>query len=421
MTSIYNLLKIVLIVSLFIVIYISNVFGREITVINQKYTAQLIVTSTPWPYKLSDKIQEGFLFLKKTPPLTYETKTARLKNGKLIKTNELVRKQIDFAVLNTISGEIFEKKSWVKEVDIKNYRKTGALSLTSADNVQIDIQPKLWNSFNSFYEVVGHPEMAVIANKYLIASNLLGNLPEKSKLNYSEIIYSPYSLALHQPEIIQAGKDYLEKNTNSAFEGLNKSYVKSKSVAGQMATSVVSKDFVKNIILVEHVDPDSFAMATDGGKELIERILTIIGTNQDHAYRYTGSPAGASGMAQFIKPTYQTIVAKYPEAGLIKDYNLGMADHSNAIKAMVLFFDLYSKDITGKIIKPEIIRQLGITEEMMAAAYNGGPNRVVSSVNKYGLAWLSQQFNLPKTQRIFRTETLQYLNKFRSISKLDIF
>ncbi len=373
-------------------------------------------TASPLPViDVGAKIQEGISLLKSSPPLIYETKNKK-------PAGDLVRKQIALAILDKTTGEIFEKRVWVREQEVKDYKKTGMMTFEPvALGETLDIQPKWWNSFNTFYEIKNRPDLIVVANKYLFPSSYIVGLPEKSKNKYTDIVYAPYSTSIHLPEIIAAGKRYIDENVNLAFGQLNLAGVVSRSSRGKLVTAVIGKEFVKNIVLIEHIDPDSFSTAADGGRELTERVLAIIGANQDHAYRYTGSPAGASGLAQFIKSTYKTIVSKYPDAHLIKDYNLGMADHANAIKAMVLFFDNYKNDIDDKVTRRDVIGQIGITEEMLAAAYNGGPNKVVKSVNKYGLAWINSQFVLPRAKAVFKPETLNYIQKFRSIKDLDIF
>ncbi|MEK7506795.1 MAG: hypothetical protein AAB566_01945 [Patescibacteria group bacterium] len=380
-----------------------NVFNRPSPLITQ-------------PLDIREKIQAGLDLLKHSQPLALENKIIRYKSGKVVITNETLRKQIALAIFNTKNGAVFEKRVWVKEDEIKNYGKTKMLALEPVEAGEpLDIQPKYWNSFNTFYEVEGRPELIVVANKYLLESKYLTGLPEKSKNKYSEIFYVPYSTALHRPELVEAGKRYIEARVETAFTDLT-----NHGLFQDSTSNPVSKEFVKTIMLVEHVDPDSFFIAADGGKELTERVLVIIGANQKRAYRYTGSPAGANGLAQFIKPTYNTIVRNYPSAGLIADYALGMADHTNAIKAMVLFFDAYKKNIVAKIADKNILNQLGITEEMLAATYNGGPNRVIRAVNNYGLAWLGRQLELPKSKRNFKTETLDYIKKFLAIRELKI-
>ncbi len=395
-------------------------YAKEVTVIKEPST---ISSASPAPqFTILDKVREGISLLKSSQPLIYETKNKK-------PSGELAKKQIALAILDMTSGEVFEKRVWVREQEIKDYKKTGTMVFEPVTSGEIlNIQPKWWNSFNTFYEVRDRSDLMVVANKYLLPSSYIVGLPEISKTKFTDIIYAPYSTSIHLPEIIASGKRYLDDNVDRAFGQLNVEGIISHSSLdsprqerGKLVTTVIDKEFVKNIILVEHIDPDSFSAAADGGRELTERVLVIIGANQNLAYRYTGSPAGASGLAQFIKPTYDTIVSKYPDAHLIKDYNLGMADHVNAIKAMVLFFDNYKNEIDNKVTRRDIINQVGITEEMLAAAYNGGPNKVVKSVNKYGLAWLSGQFALPRATAVFKQETLNYIQKFRSIKDLNLF
>lgn len=384
-------------------------YAKEVTITNEPVAIMPSVSHAP-QFTLLSKIQEGIELLKKSLPLKYDKS----------------KKEIALAILNKDTGEIFEQRVWVREDEIKNYKKTGVISLqpvvrSPTSNNTPDIKINWWNSFNTDYEITGHLEMAVIANKYPFPSKNLTGLPEKSKAQNTDIIYVPYSKQLHMPEIVEAGKSYLEKNTEQAFAELDTNKVKSRYTANTLVTAGISKDFVRNIILVEHIDPDVFNVSADGGKELAERVLAIIGANQNYAYRYTGSPAGASGLAQFIKSTYKNIASKYPEARLIKDYAAGMANHVNAIKAMVLFFDIHKKDIAGKTTRKDIAQSLGITEEMLAAAYNGGPGRITSSINKFGLAWISGQLRLPASAKVLRQETINYIKKFQAIKGLNIF
>lgn len=387
--------------------------SREISISNEFNTVEILKFHPE--LNLLSKIKEGLALLKKSPPLKYDT----------------LRKQISLAILDKNTGEIFERRVWVSENEIKNYKKTGTINLEPAElwksdlhsyyESPISIVVRWWNSFNTNYEIPEHPELVVIANKYLFPSSYLSGLPERSAGQYTDIVYAPYSDKLKLSEIIEAGKKYLEKSINQALAELDAKRVTSLSDAHTLVTAGINKDFISNIILVEHIDPDSFNLADDGGKELSRRVLTIIGANQNFAYRYTGSPAGASGLAQFIKSTYDLIVARYPQAKLIKNYNAGMADHVNAIKAMVLFFDNHKKDIAGKITRRDIVQSLGITEEMLAATYNGGPSRVASSVNKFGLAWISSQLQLPTSAKVLRRETINYIKKFQAIKSLDLF
>lgn len=389
---------------------LSFVFTGKITTIDIDNRGAFLTAAGRDPELINETIQKSLAFLEQVDPLEIEFK----RNG------ELSRRQINLAILEEKSGRIFEKRLWFSEDELRNYGKTGRLNLEPEADDGIDVELVWWNSFNSFFKIK-QPGYIVAANRYLMPSRLLSGLPEKSEAEYTEISYSPYSRELHLPELVEAGKKYLNSRVEIAYEQLKKNKVASRSVPGRLATEAVNKELIKNIILVEHVDPDAFSVSEDNGRILTERVLVLLGANRERAYRYTGSPAGASGIGQFIKPTYLRLAQQYPRAGLIKNYQSGTADHVNAIKAMVLFFDSHAKDLGNRITRQDVLRQLGITEEMLAASYNGGPSRVVSSVNRYGLAWLSGQISSGRSNRIFRTETLEYLKKFQSIKNLNIF
>ncbi len=368
-------------------------------------SASPTISPQPTPTPLSYFINQANSVLKKSAPLRYT-----------MRNNVLKRKEIALAYLNQTTHQVFEKRFWLSEDDIKKNAKLNMVTLEPEDQATTPLTiVRWWNSFNSYYETTD-PAIIVVGNKYLLPSNTLKNLPEQSKTKYTSIIYTPYSPALENSELINRGKYYLDAQVDQAYQELDRSHVLS-IIDQKPITTVAAKDFVKSILVIEHIDPDQFNIADDGGKELTERTLTIIGANQDHSYRYTGSPAGANGLAQFIEPTYNTLVKQYPTAHLIKNYNLGMADHVNAIKAMVLFFDAHKKSIQNGI-SDNTARQLGITEEMLAAAYNGGSRRVVRSVNTYGLSWISQQLDIPAKKAIFRPETIDYVKKFQSIRQL---
>ena len=103
------------------------------------------------------------------------------------------------------------------------------------------------------------------------------------------------------------------------------------------------------------------------------------------------------------------MIDRYPDAGLIKDHQLGMTDHTNALKAVILFFDLHEAELLGKIQRTDMT----VTKAMLAAAYNGGPNRVIQSVNKFGTDW--------EQSTLFPDETSTYIKKFHLIEALKIF
>ncbi|MEK7615872.1 MAG: transglycosylase SLT domain-containing protein [Patescibacteria group bacterium] len=356
----------------------SFLFSRTIDVSKQAFS---LFTNTE--FSISKKIQDGIAMLKASPPLAYSGS----------------RQQVALAILNKQTGEIQEERIWI----------TPGGDLISSS---LPIRIQWWNSFNTYYEIDDRPELIVVANKFLVERKYL---PEQTTLRldldaprskYTDMVYAPYSENLHWPDVVDDGKEYINRHAEQAFKELKTAKVQSRSQPGKLVVDVVPKDLVKTIVLVEHVDPGWLEFSDDGGRALVERALVIIGANQQWAYRYTSSKANAYGLAQFIEPTYDLMVDRYPDAGLIKDHTLGMVDHTNAFKAIALLFDNEAHEIQSKASIPA-------TREMLAAAYNGGPGRVIQAVKSDGQDWANSD--------IFPDETSNYVKKYGLIKKLNIF
>lgn len=337
-------------------------------------------TGRPEPrFAMVDKIEEGIGLLKTAEPLQFSPGQWQ---------------DVALAVLDTSTGKVTEHRIRI-----------------AADGTVMENDPTLpfritwWNSFNSFIEVVGHPEQVVVANKFVVERS---HLPEQKTLlldlsapegDYTEMVYAPYSSAIHKEDVIKAGSSYLHENAAQALKDLRDRRVASRASPGALVADSVPTNLMEALVLTEHVDPGWFDIAEDGGKTLVERALVIIGANREWAYRYTNSPAGANGLAQFIRPTYDALVKAYPSARLITDYRLGMADHMNAFKAVALLADWNAHEIPHA------------TPAMLAAAYNGGPDRVLRARHRDGEAWATSNALAP--------ETIQYIKKFNTIIRYE--
>ena len=352
-----------------------------------------------------DKIEEGKLLLKNSTSLSYTEK-----NG------EIEEKQIALAVMDTLTGDIFEKRIWIRQDDISSLatrRFEGIeLELDRGYSPERPVRAEItwWNSFNSIYRIEP-THYVVVANKYLIPSDIIPGISKDDTSKYSEIIYVPYSKGIHHPQLVIEGEEYLERVVDRAFKELERDEIVSLADPNKLAIESVTKDLVKRIIVTEHMDPDLLAIADDGGKLLAERVYVIIGTNKEIAYYFTSSSADARGIAQFIKSTYDAIVIKYPDTGLIQDFRLGTSTHSNIVKAMVLLFDNNRKflgNLLNEIDEDEV-------ELALAASYNGNPKWVKESILLYGNDWLEHQDINP----ILRPETFGYLKKLKSLFNLD--
>jgi hypothetical protein len=166
-------------------------------------------------------------------------------------------------------------------------------------------------------------------------------------------------------------------------------------------------------------------------KRLAERILVIIGANQEDAYSFTGNYASARGLTQFTPMGMSVVWGSYPQAGVPRDFREATSRHLNAIKAEICLLDHDLADLA--MSHPALI---GSGMEMYAAgaAYNGGSKRVRDGLENFGLAWLhpisrladlggravltnSERKELLWLKRNRSHETFIYLNKIHAIQR----
>jgi peptidoglycan hydrolase-like protein with peptidoglycan-binding domain len=288
----------------------------------------------------------------------------------------------------------------------KYYRKVlKAVSRTPGFTVHY----KSGSGVNVQYAVTSPEGWQVLANRFPIfdeASGTLGTFPP------SEEVYVPYNDHLKTPEVVTAGREYLDNTVKQAIAELRRKGVQSVSGRGLLA-DLVDPDELKNIAIIEHIDHTEFAK-TEDKHGVINKVMTILGTNKESAYRFSGSSKGALGLAQFMSGTYAGIQKDYPQAQLIPGFDEGMANHVNAFQAMALYHD-----ISGASLESYVRGTLAtapadvafVLAEVRAAAYNGGAGRVRTAIKKFGDGWDTAIGGL-------RAETKAYLTKFRVVRQI---
>ena len=382
-------------------------------------------------WKLADKIEEAKQLLGQSPPLGFNEAPQKDKKGRVIKKKgqpvlEMTRKEIALAILDTETGQIFEKRYWLDMAEVKkaadlmkkyqnNPDNLPGFQPTNADE-EFRVVSNWWNSFNSdisvFKNGTADGRYVVIANKYLMSNEDLAYPEDRTGGKYSDIIYAPYSSALKDKTLIAAGKRFLNDHVREAFKELTESGVRSKAFPGQLITETITQTFVKNIFLTEHTDPRMMLLSTDGGLELAERGLIRLGANGEKAFRYTVSKTGASGLGQIMPGTYNSMVKRYPAASLIQNTDIGRVDIKNAIKASTLVFDDHLSTVVGKVNSSSKARQIFAkkteqeVDEIRAAIYNGGPSKYRHLTGNISTAV---------------TETVLFVRKFRMIRDLTLF
>lgn len=263
---------------------------------------------------------------------------------------------------------------------------------------------------NVHYTVTSPAGYSVIANRFPIFQNTVNDIGDFPAV---EEVYVPYSDKLKTPEVVAAGRAYLDTVVGDALQQLRDANV--ASATGGLVADHIDPAELKNLAIIEHMDYSESTKANLG--EVMNRVFATIGLNKEETYRFAGSPKGALGIAQFIRSSYAGIRKKYPAAKLIENFEQGMADHINAFKAMALY-----QDATGASLEKYIRENLAsdpvelqsVMAEVRAAAYNGGPGRVKSAVKKFGPSWQTAK----STAYGLFAETRTYLEKFKAVQKL---
>ena len=378
-------------------------------------------------WTLPAKLEEAKKLLRASPPLKFleEIVVTKLKNGKKITSQKLSRKEIALAVLNTETGQVFEKRYWLDEDDIKRANTLRRTYLENTQNLpkfmpenikeEFEVTVNWWNNFNSDLSIAkseSDETYIILANKFMMDNDFLAYAEDKTGAKYSDIVYAPYSSSVHIADFISKGAKFLDENVAQAFWELEDGGIKSRALPGKLVTETITQTFVKNIFITEQTDPREMFYSNDGGQRLAERVLVRLGMNQEKTFRYTVSKTGASGLGQIMPGTYASIVKGYPKAYLIKDIDIGRVDIVNAIKASTLVFDDHFATVMGKVNSSSKAKALfakktqNEIDEIRAAIYNGGP---------------SKYKHLTGTISLAINETVGFIKKFKMIRELKLF
>jgi hypothetical protein len=292
------------------------------------------------------------------------------------------------------------------------------------------------NGLNSDIACVDPPGGKVVAVKYPVSN-------ERNRFGPGDLVieavYTPYSGEIKTEEVIKRGIDVQNGFIEKAYSHLRDRGVISRAFPGRRIVDVIPKDILRVLLINEHIDPGEFKNA--GVTEpLVDRVLTVIGTNRDKAYAYSISPAGARGLVQMIPSTYSLLLARYSYAGLKSNFAAAVADPINAVMAQVLLCDSDWESIRARNDLPA--DRVG---PYLAAAYNGGVGRVLTALSNDEMEWMEEpdQSRRPTmtvtkkvpvrvrsrsgkmrtvyvvkkyTQPIFRSETSKYISQYHWIN-----
>jgi hypothetical protein len=203
--------------------------------------------------------------------------------------------------------------------------------------------------------------------------------PVRVKDGYEEAVYTAYSPELDTKTMREAGMDYLRHLQRLAYNRIKDHDVRSRVTPDITVADRIPTSMVVRLMITEHVDP--LHMKYVGIEQCIHEVLITIAANQEHAYAYAKSSAGARGLPQFIDDSYQMVRANYPKALLEPDFERGMKDLHNAVLASVLLLDL---ELT-QLPRDTFARVVDSSQQFaafLAAGYNRNPAHVVQTYHR---------------------------------------
>lgn len=236
------------------------------------------------------------------------------------------------------------------------------------------------NGINSEFGCLNPAGGRVLALKYPV-SNERGRFGGSAEV--VEAVYTPYSAEIENSYVVRRGLEVQDGFVEKAYERLKHRGVRSRVFEGRNITEVVPREVIRVLLINEHIDPGEFR-SQGLAEPLARRVLTVVATNNEKAYAYSISKAGARGLVQMIASTYYLLLRKYPEAGLAADFSVGMSNPVNAVMAQVLLCDADWEVLQSRFeIGPA---QIG---PYLAAAYNGGVGRVLSLLSSEQEEWMA--------------------------------
>ncbi|MBI2063185.1 MAG: hypothetical protein HYT61_03030 [Candidatus Yanofskybacteria bacterium] len=362
-------------------------------------------------YSWLDKIDEAKQMLKNVE-LKHSVKIVTYKETRKLpaqvkkkKSKILTTKRTDYAwkeaglvLMNTETGEI-------KLIKI---RKEGQKLFNLDKEFTVEIEPRVngitWNGRNTAFRVVAPDGWIVIANGWI---DLVSGKP-------AERIYFPYSTSLHQDELIKMGDFHLEGHFVAAVAELHSLGVISLANSDKKVSETMSFLFPINLVLVELTDPQEFYAFKSGTLKFnpFDRVKILLAGNGEGAFS-TYNYAGAVGLTQFTRGTWNIIKKKYPLAKL-PEFNVGAMQHIESIMAAILLYD-YNLNELKKVFGEKILDDEKL-DHYLYAAHNCGIGRVIKAIKrtKTGQDWRVALRKLGKTdETIIFLEKVDYLLKSR--------
>lgn len=298
---------------------------------------------------------------------------------------------------------------WNSKMDVLRYveaRKRGT-SLTRTDGAD-DVQVVRTNGINSTYRVLGEDGEVVVGVRYPIYKSV--GTAAAPKYEVREVTYVPYSAAINTPEMAAYGERWLKEQINDAYGILRDSGVASLAFDGALLADTVDKELVTAILAIEHLDTTAVQKYP---RESLAAFYVVLAANESSSYNYSRSSANAFGLAQFIPSTYKFVAGK-SELKLNPDFEAGLSDPNNAIRAQVAYLDYIHSRLPSTTVA-NYSTQRDLVHEYLAASYNGGYPIVAKAMRVWAENLDAKERYIVRTRSRLKLETMNYVLKLRNI------
>lgn len=307
-----------------------------------------------------------------------------------------VAREITLAIWNRATDQIRYVRAMKNGFELK------IIEGGNGDRIRVTIA----NGINSEMIVNGGSEDLVVATRFpvyrpLNAAQTLFAIEDK--------VYVPYSRHLRTPALVEEGERYLDELSTRVFDRLRAEGIRSRVFPDRLVADLIDPAVVKSISAIEHLDESSLQ---DDTNQALGRFFVIIGTNRGDAYNYSRSSANALGLVQFIPSTYNAL-AKRASWKLNPDFEKGMQDHENAMRAEVLYLDELLYELPDSA-QAQFLADTNKVNEYIVAAYNGGSGRVGRAMKTW-----EQIFNGEKARQIIKLQA-QYDVAFTKAESLRV-
>jgi hypothetical protein len=303
-------------------------------------------------------------------PLTMTTLQAKLDEAK-----DLLKSQANSAGSNTVVLAVLDRETArIETVSIAKdlfLTKGAKVYATSQSGRGINVTIVRANGVNTAVRVndaVTGKELTPLTVAYPIVKG--GSLTEMA-------YYSSAHPGVLVSDVALAGQTYVSRMLDQA--------------AGELETKGVHipsdiVEIAEHLCVVEHTDHKRFM--TEAHTNLLPEIVSLYALNQGNTFRYSVSTAGAGGMIQMIPRTYESIRQQHPSVPLQTDFVAGMRDHSNALKAMLLYMnDTWTNLAESSEVQEALTNGLATKAELLAAGYNSNPVRLPVYLKNGGANW----------------------------------